>query len=220
MNNKAVLLGVIIVTCILLSGCGGNTSATPDSATKKTEETTTLASTTEPPTTVPLTTVPPTTMPPTTMPPTTVHTHQWEDVTSTIHHDAVYGQVWVVDKPAETKNYKVISYECDVCLRTFDIDFDFMTSSERQQTMSLLEQHKQYELSEYYRKMELFRNGKWSPMPDYPTISTHDFYFTKDVPEEGHYENQVTKEAYDETVITGQRCKTCGEYRAVETKNN
>lgn len=217
MKKRTVSLLVVSAICVLFAGCGNSSSATPDSASKKSEVTTTIEqATTLAPTTVAPTTVPPTTVPPTTEPPTTVHTHQWEDVTSTIHHDAVYGQVWVVDKPAETKNYKVISYECDVCLRTFDIDFEFMTSLERQQTMSLLEQHKQYELGEYYRKMELFRSGKHVLMPDYPTISTHDFYFTKDVPEEGHYENQVTKEAYDETVITGKRCKTCGEFKAVE----
>ena len=87
-------------------GNGGQNSATQDSASKSSELTTgsTKESTlvTEESTTVAPTTVPPTSVPPTTVPPTTVHTHQWEDATSTIHHDADYGQVWVVDKPASS----------------------------------------------------------------------------------------------------------------------
>ena len=27
---------------------------------------------------------------------------------------------------------------------------------------------------------------------------------------EGHYEPQVIKEAYDETVVTGYKCESCG----------
>ena len=57
-------------------------------------------------------------------------------------------------------------------------------------------------------------NWDWKTIPS--IVYTLSESYEHKIPEEGHYENQIVKEAYDETVITGKRCKTCGEFKAVE----
>ena len=120
--KKHIVLFLLLIS-LLLVGCGngGQNSATQDSASKSSELTT--ASTKESTlVTEESTTVAPTTVPPTTVPPTTVHTHQWEDVTSTIHHDAVYGQVWLVDKPASSSMEFHFEAFCTYCNSKWSYD--------------------------------------------------------------------------------------------------
>ena len=197
MMKKAVLLVGITITCILLSSCAESNSATPDSASKKAEETTTL-------TTMPA----PTTVPPTTVPPTTVHTHQWEDVKSIVHHDAVTEKVWVVDKPESVKTITKTTAVCNIC----GMKFTYITGAEPDYNNMMQHESSERQLYDLQRQAWKLGAGK-KPVIHPKMIKTVD-YSTETVPEEGHYENQVTKEAYDETVITGQKCKTCGEYKA------
>ena len=212
MKKKTVSLLVALAMCVLFASCGNSSSATPDSASKKSEVTATIEQTT----TLAPTTIPPTTVPSTTAPPTTVHTHQWESITSTIHHDAVSEQVWVVDKPAETRECIAGTYTCKICLRKFEYDSGINSDIEVQEIKSLAEQHKLYEQQKYEKAKEYFQKGITTDYPDVPGMGYYSYKYEKTFPEEGHNENRITKEAYDETVVTGQKCKTCGEFKAVE----
>lgn len=211
MKKKVLSLAVISIVCVMLSSCGESNSATSDSASKKPEESTTLSSTT----------VLSTTIPPTTAPPTTVHTHQWEDMTSSIHHDAVREQVWVVDKPASSSMEYHFNAFCTYCNSKWSYD-----SATDTLPIERLHDAMYAHRDECERKWKAAHgitlyddNGvDWSTIPSIVYTLAESYEYK--TPEEGHYENQLTKEAYDETIITGQRCKTCGEYRAVETKNN
>ncbi len=218
--RKRIIISVAVAffaVCTLLTGCGENNSATPDSASGKTEETTAAASTAAP-----------TTEAPTTLPPTTAHVHQWEDITTKIHHDAVKEQVWVVDKPAETLQCTRTTLTCSYpdC-QELNVKFVLDTGENSDYYNSMVrnsEEHMQNHItkiekinSEALRKKELYGYPTVALIA-YPHYDEHIEYYQKNVPEEGHYETQTTKEAYDETVITGQRCKTCREYKLMETK--
>ena len=125
--------------------------------------------------------------------------HEWVDVTTTVHHDAVTEQVWVVDKEAwdevkvieeawdeevDTGEYQ---YQCLGCGATFAPDaFDDLAY------------HCAIEGSSY-----------WSA-PVYEYVHHDAVTETVHHEEEGHYETQTVTEAYDETVVTGQKCSKCG----------
>ena len=218
--KKHIVLFLLLIS-LLLVGCGngGQNSATQDSASKSSELTTasTKESTlvTEESTTVAPTTVPPTSVPPTIVPPTTVHTHQWEDVTSTIHHDAVYGQVWLVDKPASSSMEFHFEAFCTYCNSKWSYD-----SARDTLPLERLHDAMYAHRDECEKKMRRENGGVYDPNWDWKTIPSIVYTLSESyehkIPEEGHYENQIVKEAYDETVITGKRCKTCGEFKAVE----
>lgn len=220
MKKKVLSLAVISMVCVMLSSCGESNSATPDSASKKPKESTTLSSTT----------VLSTTIPPTTAPPTTVHIHQWEDITSTVHHDPVIDTVWVVDKPAETLQCTRTTLTCSYpdCQK-HNVKYVLDTGENSAYYNSMLQNSEKHmqdhknEIDAYNAKM--LREKELYGLPSvalvsYPHYDEYVEYYEKVIPEEGHYSTKTTKDGYDETVITGQRCKTCGEYRAVETKNN
>lgn len=120
-----------------------------------------------------------------------VHVHDWQpierlihhdEVTHTVHHDAVTQSVYIVDSPRET--HDVI--RCLVC------GAEYSTTDEWLLQCASAQDHGNYSVE---------------------TIEDH--------PEQGHYEEQVIQSAYDEiiidaaawdeTVIDGYRCSTCGE---------
>ncbi len=199
MKKRTVSLLVVSAMCVLFAGCGNSSSATPDSASKKSEETTTIEQ---------ATTLAPTTVPPTTVQPTTVHTHQWEDVTSTVHHEAETKSVWVVDTPEKVESVTKTTAVCNICGTTFKYE------SGAEPAYNNMQQHLAYERNMYDLKREQWKLGSGSKPTKHPKMIKTEEIANKTIPEEGHYENQTTKEAYDETVVTGQKCKTCGEYRA------
>lgn len=251
--RKRIILSVAAVffaVCTLLTGCGEDNSATPDSASGKAEGTTaaattaaptTVAPTTLPPTTVPATTVPVTTVPPTTIPKTTAptttipptivtvieekrtvsqnepvpvqtsHVHQWENITQTVHHPAEYKKVWVVDTPKHSYNATVSYYTCNVCGKTFSYD-----SGKQRDARSFSSQLGSHMLMENQKYDQEWQRALYDGRPCRavrPEWIEKEVPYKVEVEEEGHYEDQVAKEAYDETVITGQRCRTCGEYK-------
>ena len=184
------------------------TTAPPETTTKAPETTTTAPETT---TAAPTTTAPHET---TKAPETTTaapHTHTWVEVKETRHHDAVYEtvhhdavteDVWVVDSPGqnawdeEVPKYTVITKVfCHGC------DASFTTAQ------GLIEHQDTTGHMGYYDKQIQEQVGT-------ETIH-HDA-----VPEVGHWETKeitaaydetvVAKEAYDEQVITGYKCSTCG----------
>ena len=224
--KKHIVLFLLLIS-LLLVGCGngGQNSATQDSASKSSELTTgsTKESTlvTEESTTVAPTTVPPTSVPPTTVPPTTVHTHQWEDATSTIHHDADYGQVWVVDKPASSSMEYHFEAFCTYCNSKWSYD-SARDTLPIERLDDVMYAHRD-ECEKRWKKANGVTmyddNGvDWSTIPS--IVYTLSESYENKTPEEGHNENRIVKEAYDETVVTGQKCKTCGEYKAIGNKQN
>ena len=123
--------------------------------------------------------------------------HEWVDVTTTVHHDAVIEQVWVIDKEAYDE-VKVIeeawdeeipdsqsTYKCLGC--------GYETYSEDDIALHTIEEDCNFTVI-------------------VKTTTVHHDAVTETVhhDEVGHYEEQVTQAAYDETVVTGQKCSKCG----------
>ena len=123
--------------------------------------------------------------------PTPVHIHDWQPVESVIHHDeekhavhqdAVTLSVYIVDSPRET--HDVI--KCLVC------GTEYTSTDEWLLHCASAQDHGNY------------------------TVVT-----VEDHPEQGHYEEQIIQPAYDEfvidtaawdeIVIVGYRCSTCGQ---------
>ncbi|MDY5232084.1 MAG: hypothetical protein SPH17_00545, partial [Faecalicoccus sp.] len=98
------------------------------------------------------------------------HTHNWQPQYSTVHHDAVYQQQWVVDVPETTTAHEI----CNQC--GADI------------TGNASAHNKQHALAG--------ESGGW-----------HTEWIT--TPEQGHYENVLVSEAWDEQVLEGYKC-SCG----------
>ena len=152
----------------------------------------------------------------TTAPPTTaaaVHVHTWSPVTelihhaaeyTTVHHEAVTEKVWKEDKPAwdETQETRAFVGAHDICKGCgLDLDTAGMTPEE-----------------EELHELRHIQNGEESSFYNeaiYETVTTtvhHDA--------EGHYEDKIVREAYDENVlsspdwdeevISGYVCSDCG----------
>ena len=140
----------------------------------------------------------------------TVHVHTWTPATMIIHHEAIYQPihheavketVWVEDKPAWENTYLVAMHAvCKGC----GIDFNEAGMTDEELTAHDLQHILDGEDSSYYE------------VPIYQTVTE-----TVHHEAEGHYEEQVVQEAYDETVlvseawdeevITGYVCEECGE---------
>lgn len=139
-------------------------------------------------------------------PDTPSHEHSWEPVYETVHHDAVTReeQIWVVDKDAwEELVYKEVyvcahcrDSRCERCLKLgiTEYEYDSIYEFEKHQDACLDDDGSCFNFVNYKKLVE--------------TI-THQ--------EEGHYETQIVivSKEYDEKILIGYRCKTCG-----ETKSN
>ena len=144
----------------------------------------------------------------------TAHVHTWTPTTEVIHHEAVYQTihhesvtetVWVEDKPAWDETYEntyIVAMHaiCKGC----GLDFNEAGMTDEELTAHDLQHILNGEDSSYYEA------------PIYQTVTE-----TVHHEAEGHYEEQVVQEAYDETVlvseawdeevITGYVCEECGE---------
>lgn len=192
---------LFISVSICFVGCGSNNSSTPDekqaeAVEKETKPLTEKA--TEKPSQKP-------TEKPTEVP-KTEHQHDWENITNTIHHSAETENVWVVDQPAQVKEFKIHYYQCASCLSKWEYDSGIDNESKETAIYTLTQEHLVQCKENYKKKMA----SDWVLPPIYPRIDEWYETYTQDVPEEGHYENRVVKEAYDETKVTGKRCKDCG----------
>lgn len=179
-------------------------------ASKPTTAPTTSAPTTAAPTKAPETTAT-TKAPETTAPTTTAHTHNWVAVTTTVHHDATYKDVWVQDsaawdetivtKEAWDEPVYVWSAVCNVCGYHFPLD---ATSDD----------------IGYHEMVDPGCGGGWYDVQIQTgtvhhdaetTVVHHDAeYTTVHHDATGHNEKVVDQAAWDETVTTGYKCSGCG----------
>ena len=110
------------------------------------------------------------------------HKHNWEKVTTVVHHDAVTHTEQVLVRDAWTEP-GVTKFRCGGCLQLFNTENEL---SEHQQTKIM--------------------NGDYSCTGSSTvTISTPTYH-----PAEYETRTVVDKEAYDETVVTGYKCTICG----------
>lgn len=129
------------------------------------------------------------------------HTHTWTPQTKTVHHDAEYQLVYVVDKPAWTEDiyvdqpvYETVAAVRCGCGAEFP-DYSGWCAHE-----------------EYYGDvMNDFSHGSYSVVYHQIQTGTEKVYVRTDThPEEGHMESKIVKDAYDEEVVTGYKCSGCG----------
>lgn len=107
-----------------------------------------------------------------------------EAVYKTVHHDAEYKDVYVVDQKAysyeepiyETRGYTI----CHVCGAEFDTSYDSSAFGAHNKAHALAG-----EGSGYHNEVREIQTGSK----------------TVNVPEEGHYEKKVVKDAWDEKVL-------------------
>ena len=189
------------------------TTKAPDTkpASKPTTAPTTSAPTTAAPTKAPETTAT-TKAPETTAPTTTAHTHNWVAVTTTVHHDATYKDVWVQDSAAwdetiVTKEawdepvYKEV-IKCNVCGFIYPSDDTFS---------DVYAEHAFVNPGDgggYYSTT--IQTGTVHHDAE-TTVVHHDAeYTTVHHDSTGHNEKVVDQAAWDETVTTGYKCSGCG----------
>ena len=179
--------------------------------TKLTTAPTTSAPTTAAPTKAPETTAT-TKAPETTAPTTTAHTHNWVAVTTTVHHDATYKDVWVQDSAAwdetivtkeawdEPVYQEVI--KCNVCGFIYPSDDTFS---------DVYAEHAFVNPGDgggYYSTT--IQTGTVHHDAE-TTVVHHDAeYTTVHHDATGHNEKVVDQAAWDETVTTGYKCSGCG----------
>lgn len=189
------------------------TTKAPDTkpASKPTTAPTTSAPTTAAPTKAPETTAT-TKAPETTAPTTTAHTHNWVAVTTTVHHDATYKDVWVQDSAAwdetivtkeawdEPVYQEVI--KCNVCGFIYPSDDTFS---------DVYAEHAFVNPGDgggYYSTT--IQTGTVHHDAE-TTVVHHDAeYTTVHHDATGHNEKVVDQAAWDETVTTGYKCSGCG----------
>lgn len=113
----------------------------------------------------------------------TVHEHTWETVQTLVHYEAVTEEVWVEDAAAWTEEIPVFEVREQAVCVTCGIH---------------IEGNPNVHLNAVCRQ---WRNEPRNVQVGTKTI-THEA--------QGHYETETIKEAYDEWVITGNRCTGCG----------
>lgn len=133
--------------------------------------------------------------------------HKWTDICETLHHDAVTETIWVTDRAAWNETIKINApvYEerlvvvatCRGCGARFSCGTQYETIQECHR--HIVADHANscgYGTEDSY--YEQVQTG-WQEATD-----------TVFHPEEGHYEERTVKEAYDEKIVTGRRCISCG----------
>ena len=195
---------------------------------------TTVAPTTSTPTTSPSTTAP--TKAPETQPQTTAHTHAWVPVTKVVHHDATYKTVWVQDSAAWDETVITKAAWDEQVLVQDAYDENVMISDAYDEPVyawvGICNEcgHKFLDPNE---DIDVHMGaGCWSSWHDewmqvgtthhdavYQTVHHDATYQTVHHEAEttivhhdatGHNEQAVDQAAWDETVITGYTCSSCG----------
>ena len=123
-------------------------------------------------------------VPATPAPATPTHTHEWSAIKGLVHHDAVTEQFKVVDQPATEGHFEGGSYDVMVCRcgAEFTSGADWEAHS-----MASGEGHGGWTAS--VRSNQVWIDGQ---------------------PEVSHTETRVISDAWDEEVITGYVCGSCG----------
>lgn len=186
---------IVISVSICFVGCDGNSiSSTPDEMQSETIEKE-VATEAEKPTPKPKEKP--------TEAPKTEHQHDWENITNTIHHSAETEKEWVVDKPAEYIDCYIRTYYCTGCFQSWKYDSGVDSISKDSEIRTLAENNLEGCIDKWI-------HDSFAPLNNKPVLEISDDHYTKEIPEQGHYEDRVIKEAYDETKVTGKRCKDCG----------
>lgn len=127
------------------------------------------------------------------------HTHNWVPQTQIVHHEAETRQVYIIDQTAwdepvyeEQPVYKTQSYTvCNVCGE--DITGNVQDHSEVHMDWDTFMNPFSYRIE--YRQMQVGTQ----------IVQTGSIRHE----EVGHYETQIVKAAYDETVTVGYQCSDC-----------
>lgn len=117
------------------------------------------------------------------------HVHTWASVTATVHHDAVTEQVKVIDQPGTEGHYEGGAYPVVVCRcgAEFTSGDEFLAHQRAAESLDL---HGGYTSS--VRSNQVWVEG---------------------TPEVSHYETVVVSDAWDEEIVTGEVCTSCGAVR-------
>lgn len=114
-----------------------------------------------------------------------VHTHTWIPVTEIVHHEAVTDEVKVVDQPATEGHYEGGTYPVVVCV--CGAEFTSADAYYAHAHEGGIDAHGGF--SDSYRSNQVWVEGS---------------------PEIAHYETRVLRDAWDEEVVTGAVCASCG----------
>lgn len=130
------------------------------------------------------------------------HTHIWVDVTKTIHHDAVTKQVWV-ENPAEEYWYFDLSSTCGECGNVASVTCGPYSSSSAAENA--------YSSGTGRGDLDRLTSGHKVAMGDAHKSSGYNpSYWVETAGGGGYYKEEIVSDAYDEVVVTGQKCSTCG----------
>lgn len=129
------------------------------------------------------------------------HSHTWTEQKKTVHHDAVYELVYVVDKTAWDEDiyvdqavYETVPAVKCGCGAEFP-DYSGWCA------------HEEY----YGDELNDYSHGSYSVVYHQYQTGTEKVYVRTDHhPDEGHMESKVVKDAYDEEIVTGYKCSGCG----------
>lgn len=170
-----------------------------------------------------------------TEPPATEHTHNWQPVTKTVHHDATYKMVWVEDRAAYDEQVLVSEawdesvlvseawdenvlvseawdepvYEwfdiCNACGHVFQAGEDI---NEHMAAGCWSSWHAELIQVGSVHHEAVYQTVHHDPV--YSTVHHDPVYNTVHHDAEGHNESVVDQPAWDETVTTGYKCPECG----------
>lgn len=113
-----------------------------------------------------------------------VHTHDWQSVTQTVHHEAVTEEVKVVDQPATEGHFEGGTYPVVVCR----CGAEFTSAAD------------------YYAHSGASGEGHGG----FTDSTRSNQVWVEGSPEISHYETRVLRDAWDEEVVTGAVCASCG----------
>lgn len=118
-------------------------------------------------------------------PPAPAHVHDWQPVTEIIHHEAVTEEVKVVDVPATEGHFEGGSYEVMICRCGG-------------------------EFTSYDGWLTHAHAGGSDEHSGFTTDVRCDQVWVEGTPEVSHYETRVISAAWDEELVTGMVCVSCG----------
>ena len=134
------------------------------------------------------------------------HTHNWVPQTVTVHHDAESSQVYVVDQEA----YDEPVYEDQPVYETYGVYICNVCGAEIGSSTAEIGAHGDLHTDwETMTSDFSYHSEQRQRQTGTQTVQTG----TQHHEEQGHYETRVTREAWDEQVVTGYVCSGCGACR-------
>lgn len=120
----------------------------------------------------------------------TEHVHSWQTVYKTVHHDAVYEDVWVVDQEAWTEDAVWEGHSVCWC------GLDFVAAGFTNDDVA----------NHQYAHMDAGENTQYGTK--YVCVQEEIYH-----EEVGHWEKREVTPAWDEKVPDGEKCSSCGATR-------